>query len=146
MRLARLCGTGWAGRRVAFALRAIGIRALAGRPLDVDSLGARMRLYPANNVAEKNLLFTPQYFDPQERRFLTERLAPLAREHSPFADGRAPRAARFVEPRLVARVEFSEWTHARTLRQPSYKGLREDVDPADVVIDPRAPPTDGDAG
>ena len=74
VRVARLCGTGWAGRRLAFALRAIGIRALGGRPLDVDSLGARMRLYPANNVAEKNLLFTPQYFDPQERRFLTERL------------------------------------------------------------------------
>ena len=33
-----------------------------------------MRLYPGNNVAEKNLLFTPQYFDPEERRFLAERL------------------------------------------------------------------------
>jgi FkbM family methyltransferase len=74
VRLARLCSTGWAGRRLAFTLRAIGIRALGGRPLDVDSLGARMRLYPAHNVAEKNLLFTPQYFDLEERRFLAGRL------------------------------------------------------------------------
>ena len=74
VRAARLCGADWAGRRLAFALRAVGIRALRGRPLDVESLGARMRLYPGNNVAEKNLLFTPQYFDPQERRLLAEKL------------------------------------------------------------------------
>lgn len=74
VRTARLCGADWAGRRLAFALRAIGIRALNGRPLDVESMGVRMRLYPGHNVAEKNLLFTPQYFDPQERRFLAERL------------------------------------------------------------------------
>ena len=38
----------------------------------------------------------------------------------------------FVEPRLVARVEFTERTNAGTLRQPSYKGLRDDVAPDDV--------------
>ena len=74
VRTARRCGTDWAGRRLAFALRAVGVRALGGRPLDVVSLGLRLRLYPANNVTEKNLLFTPQYFDPEERRFLAERL------------------------------------------------------------------------
>ena len=74
VRTARLCGAGWAGKRLAFALRAVGIRALGGRPLDVEALGARMRLYPGNNVAEKNLLFTPQYFDLAERRFLAARL------------------------------------------------------------------------
>ena len=74
VRTARLCGTDWAGKRLAFALRAVGVRALAGRPLDVEALGARMRLYPGHNVAEKNLLFTPQYFDPKERHFLAARL------------------------------------------------------------------------
>ena len=70
----RTCSASWVGKRLAFALRAVGIKALRGRPLDVSSLGARMRLYPAHNVAEKNLLFTPHYFDPTERRILAERL------------------------------------------------------------------------
>jgi FkbM family methyltransferase len=66
----------WAGRRIAFALRQIAIWALRGRPVDVETLGARMRLYPTNNVCEKRLLFTPQYFDPEERAFLQERVKP----------------------------------------------------------------------
>ena len=74
VKTSRLCSTSWAGKRLAFALRGVAVRALAGRPLDVEALGARMRLYPGNNVAEKNLLFTPQYFDPDERRFLREKL------------------------------------------------------------------------
>lgn len=76
VRTARLCSSDWGGRRLAFALRAVGVRALRGRPLDVEAFGARMRLYPGHNVAEKNLLFTPQYFDPDERRFLAARLGP----------------------------------------------------------------------
>ena len=32
----------------------------------------------------------------------------------------------------MARVDFTERTNAGTLRQPSYKGLRDDVAPADV--------------
>jgi bifunctional non-homologous end joining protein LigD len=47
----------------------------------------------------------------------------------------------FVEPRLVAEVEFAEWTSAGNIRHPSYKGLREDKDPTSVVReDPRAGP------
>ena len=38
----------------------------------------------------------------------------------------------WVEPRLVAEVEFSEWTHDGRVRQPSYKGLREDKAPREV--------------
>ena len=50
-------------------MRGLAMRGLRGRPVDVVSLGARMRLYPHNNNAEKRLLFTPQYFDPRERAF-----------------------------------------------------------------------------
>ena len=32
-----------------------------------------------------------------------------------------------MEPRLVAHVEFREWTKSGTLRAPSFKGLRPDV-------------------
>ncbi len=38
----------------------------------------------------------------------------------------------WVEPKLVAEVEFSEWTHDGRLRQPSYQGLREDKPARDV--------------
>lgn len=58
-------------------------------------------------------------------------LAERTRPTSPFADP-VPRAARFVEPELVAEVEFAEWTHTGTLRAPSYKGLRTDKAAADV--------------
>ena len=57
---------------------------------------------------------------------------PLARDESPFTGTQPPRATRFVEPRLVARVDFTERTRTGTLRQPSYKGLRDDVAPDDL--------------
>jgi FkbM family methyltransferase len=75
LRATRHCSYGWFGKRIAFFLRSTAVKMLAGRPVDIESVGARMRLYPQNNVAEKRLLFTPQYFDPRERRLLAERLA-----------------------------------------------------------------------
>jgi bifunctional non-homologous end joining protein LigD len=64
----------------------------------------------------------------------------MERSGSPFDDGRPPSDAHFVDPRLVAEVEFSEWTRAGDLRAPSFKGLREDKDPREVVREiPRAP-------
>jgi bifunctional non-homologous end joining protein LigD len=62
-------------------------------------------------------------------------LEPLARADSPFKESKLPRVAQFVEPRLVCSVEYTEWTQARTLRHPSYKGLRDDIDPEDVRCD-----------
>ena len=71
-------------------------------------------------------------FTEAELARLGELLEPLARDDSPFAGRQPPKLTRFVEPRLVARVDFTERTNAGTLRQPSYKGLRDDVAPADV--------------
>lgn len=56
----------------------------------------------------------------------------LATDASPFVGRQPPKLTRFVEPRMVARVDFTERTQAGTLRQPSYKGLRDDVAPEDV--------------
>jgi len=64
---------------------------------------------------------------------LVEALAPLARDTSPFEGRQPPRGARFVEPRLVVEVAFTEWTRAGTLRHPVFKGLREDKDAREVV-------------
>ena len=41
----------------------------------------------------------------------------------------------WVEPKLVAEVEFVEWTHDGRLRAPAYKGLRDDKDARDVRIE-----------
>lgn len=61
-------------------------------------------------------------------------LEPLRRDRSPFTGRQPPRASTtFVEPLLIARVEFSEWTASGTLRAPVYKGLRDDVEPGAVV-------------
>ncbi|MBV9219402.1 MAG: FkbM family methyltransferase [Methylobacteriaceae bacterium] len=70
----RRCSSSWRGKRSAFFLRAIAVRALNGRPLDVEAFGAKMRLYPYNNVCEKRILFTPQYFDAAERHLIKSRI------------------------------------------------------------------------
>jgi bifunctional non-homologous end joining protein LigD len=62
-------------------------------------------------------------------------LEPLSRPDSPFKERKLPKAARYVEPRLVCTVDYGEWTQARTLRHPSYKGLRDDIAPEDVRCD-----------
>jgi len=65
---------------------------------------------------------------------LRKEMKPLIRADSPF-DTPVPRLKNttFVEPKLVGEVEFSEWTRDGTLRQPAFKGLREDKDPRKVV-------------
>jgi len=66
---------------------------------------------------------------------LAEEMAPLGRDTSPFGTNvpaSAGRDARWVEPRLVGEVAFAEWTSDAILRQPSWRGLRIDKDPADV--------------
>jgi bifunctional non-homologous end joining protein LigD len=64
-------------------------------------------------------------------------MRPLERSDSPFTE--APKMPRvrasdvvWLEPRLVAEVEFVEWTHDGRLRAPVYLGLREDKTPDEV--------------
>ena len=78
-------------------------------------------------------------FTQQTLRMLGQRLAPLRRDTSPFAHvvpADVARFARWVEPELVAEVEFADWTKSGRLRAPAYKGLRTDKDPAEVVREP----------
>jgi bifunctional non-homologous end joining protein LigD len=68
-------------------------------------------------------------------RQLSEAVAPLARDESPFAN-EVPRPlarkARWIEPSLVGEVVFRTWTHDGRLRHSTWRGLRPDKDPADV--------------
>jgi len=62
-------------------------------------------------------------------------LGALDRKTSPFVDVPRPdaRDARWVTPKRVGEVEFAEWTTDGRLRQPSWRGWREDKEPSDVV-------------
>ncbi|WP_128375699.1 non-homologous end-joining DNA ligase [Streptomyces cavernae] len=71
---------------------------------------------------------------------LGERLAELRVPTSPF-DTRIPeRTARWVEPRLVAQVAFTEWTRDGKLRAPRFLGLREDKTATDITRERPARP------
>lgn len=78
-------------------------------------------------------------FSEATLRQLRELLTPLERATSPFT-GDIPRPfakdARWVEPELVAEVAFGEWTREGRLRHPSYRGLRPDKTPGEVVREP----------
>jgi len=58
----------WAGLRLAILLRrAVTMRlAFPDGALDVERWGLRMRLHPRDNGCEKNLLFTPRMYEPEE--------------------------------------------------------------------------------
>jgi bifunctional non-homologous end joining protein LigD len=71
-------------------------------------------------------------FDGPELDRLWRRLEPLRRETSPFETGTpAGRGHHWVEPRLMAKVRFTEWTRDGGLRHPTYLGLRDDGRPED---------------
>jgi bifunctional non-homologous end joining protein LigD len=65
---------------------------------------------------------------------LGRRMRELERGSSPFESIHPlPRSARWVEPRLVAQVAFTEWTRDGRLRHPRFLGLRDDKPAGEVV-------------
>jgi bifunctional non-homologous end joining protein LigD len=66
-------------------------------------------------------------------RELAERLEPLRRDDTPFADEVRERDVTWVEPELVAQIGFSEWTRDGRLRHPRFLSLRDDKPAREVV-------------
>ena len=66
---------------------------------------------------------------------LSERLAKLARDDSPFCDEVVirDRTVHWTEPVLVVEVSFQDWTDDGVIRHSSFLGLREDIDAEGVV-------------
>lgn len=72
----------------------------------------------------------------REEELLRRRLAPLARSTPPLT-GKPPadrRGAAWVEPELVAEIDYAGWTEDGLLRQAAYKGLREDKRAREVAV------------
>jgi bifunctional non-homologous end joining protein LigD len=72
---------------------------------------------------------------------LQKRLRTYRRDSSPFSAKAGapafPKGTVFVEPALVAEIEFREWTMEGVMRAPSFKGLRRDKAPREVVVETR---------
>ena len=76
-------------------------------------------------------------FNDREIDRLLKKLKPLQRDTPPFNEvPKMPRVRKgdvvWVEPKLVAEVEFAEWTHDGRLRAPAYEGLRADKEATEV--------------
>ncbi|GAA0587148.1 DNA ligase D [Caenispirillum bisanense] len=73
-------------------------------------------------------------------RSLRKALEARLRKTCPFTEGGAKteRDIRWVKPDLVAEVEYGAWTREGILRHAAFKGLREDKDARDVVLEPPA--------
>src|SRR5256885_3561758 len=77
-----------------------------------------------------------------DERTLKDLLATLEKHESPtspFAtQPRTNQPARWCLPELVCEVEYAEITRDGTLRHPTYRGLRPDVDPRDATGEERS--------
>ena len=80
-------------------------------------------------------------FTHQEGRDLLKKLKSIAADRPPFVSvpSDARRGAKFVTPKLVAHVNFGEWTPDGKLRHPSFQGLREDKPAREVTREKEKP-------
>ena len=70
------------------------------------------------------------------------RLKAVETNACPFEGPNAPRKepdVHWARPELVAEIEFSGWTTDGLVRQSAFKGLRDDIAPADVGVEQPAP-------
>lgn len=97
----------------------------------------------------KNLIFVAKIkngFTPALRRKVAEQFRGLETDRCPFANLPEPKNARrgealtveamrkmrWLKPKLVAQIEFTEWTKANHLRHSKFIALRDDKKPREV--------------
>src|SRR3954466_6577557 len=87
---------------------------LPGEGRRQGGIGALLMGYYDHDPPQPELRFAGKVgtgFDAKELDKLRALLAPLQRPSTPFSGGRQPgKGAVFVDPKLVAEVEFNEWT------------------------------------
>jgi bifunctional non-homologous end joining protein LigD len=80
-------------------------------------------------------------FDQKGLASLWKLLKPIETKTNPFhGKVEALKKVHWVKPKLVAEIEFSEWTHltdegGKKLRAPVFLGLRDDKDPKECVLE-----------
>jgi len=84
-------------------------------------------------------------FTEADLEAISQRLAEIASKEAPLEvpAAVAKLGPHWVRPELVAEVAFREWTRDGVVRQPSFKGLRDDK-PADEVVNESSPPPPDD--
>lgn len=122
----------WLGRRGVILLRKPAMAILRGRPVDVDALGAHVRVRPNNNICEKRLLFAPANFDAVELAILEKHIRPgfvfldvgaNVGAYSLFAAARADASSRIlaIEPqpliydRLIANIGLNGFSTIKAI-------------------------------
>lgn len=78
-------------------------------------------------------------YSDEERHRLRDLLDPLTSDASPFVDEvetAAAKDATWVAPDVVGEVVHGDWSPGGRLRHASWRGLRADKAPADVVVEP----------
>jgi bifunctional non-homologous end joining protein LigD len=81
-------------------------------------------------------------FDTKVLKSLYDRFQKIRIDYAPFTNlpergghltGAQMRSCKWIQPKFVCQVRFSEWTHDNHLRQPVFLGLREDKNPREVI-------------